>query len=172
MGILAQREKPLQKHQSRWSVPSLSLFPCWDFQILGFLPLPSLESNGSLEVLELSRAGASGGAGGAALHAALLPQGMAGLPGCAPRQGGLWCSLAVLALEICLRRAGFKAWQGSVWKLCWERFLDGLKWISLGFFLFYESTVGFLLSLFLKTGVVEWLWCACWSPSLCFSMEL
>lgn len=40
-----------------------------------------------------------------------------------------------------------------------------------GFFFCSEYTVGFVLSLLLKTGVAERLWCACWSPSLCFSME-
>lgn len=53
-----------------------------------------------------------------------------------------------------------------------ERFLDTLKWTSLGFFfLLCDYTVGFALSLLFKTGVIERLWCACWCPSLCFSME-
>lgn len=42
---------------------------------------------------------------------------------------------------------------------------------GLFFFLLYEYAVGFVLSLLFKTGVVEWFWCACWSPSLSFSVE-
>lgn len=86
--------------------------------------------------------------------------------GAAPWHGALWCSPSILALGICLGSAGFSAWQESAWRLCWERFLFTPKRVVLGGFLPHQCTVGFVLSLPFKAGVVGGLCCACWSPAL------
>ena len=153
VGIPARREKPLQKHQSRWSVPSLSLFPCWDLQLLTFLPLPCLKS------MAASRCWS---------RAERVPVVVLGKLPCMQRScpnawpvcvagellhgAGVWgVSWPSWHLRSAWETAGFKAWQESAWKLHWERFLDTLKWTSLGVFLLYEYTVGFVLSLLFKT---------------------
>lgn len=90
--------------------------------------------------------------------------------GAAPWHGALCCSPSILALGICLGSAGFSAWQESAWRLRRERFLFTPKWVVWGGFLPHQCTVGFVLSLLFKAGVVEGLCCACWSPAL-FSVE-
>lgn len=130
VGIPARREQPRQKHQSRWSLPSLSPFPCWDLQLLIFLPLPCLKS----------AATARRWSGAERVPVAVLGE----LP-CTQRscpnawrvcvagellRGGGLCGVPRLSRHVrsAWGSAGFKAWQESGWKLRWERFLDTLKW--------------------------------------------
>lgn len=99
----SSKKNPSRKPHSGWCGPNLSLFPCWNLQLVPFFPRPCLRS--SLEVLERAEQG---------------PWSCPGELSCSCPDAWLgaapWlpcCSPAILALGICLGSAGSTAWQES-----------------------------------------------------------
>lgn len=149
----SSKKSPSKKHLSSRCDPSLSPFPCWNLQLVPFLPWPCLRS--SLEVLEWAERGPWSCLGSCAapalMHGWELLHGSCAAPQLSWHLGFAWEVQGLSSM------AGISAGRGSSLPHS-RRFGGG--------FLHRECTVGLVLSLLFKAGVVEGLCCACWSPAL------